>query len=112
MLDKDTHTWRWWPRRVVTRLLLQPADTGQEEAEEMGEKVEVEKEKKEEVMKEIRRGKKGSKLCSDDSGCVCLRFQAFAYSASLLPIEKETWTYCTLVKLKIRIIFAGIAKDF
>lgn len=102
MLDKDTHTWRWWPRRVVTRLLLQPADTGQEEAEEMGEKVEVEKEKKEEVMmKEIMRGKKGSKRCSDDSGCVWLRFQAFAYSASLLPIEKETWTYCTLVKLKI-----------
>ena len=94
MLDKDTHTWRWWPRRVVTRLLLQPADTGQEEVEEeMGEKVEVEKEEKEEVMmKEIMRGKKGSKRCSDDSGCVCLRFQAFAYSASLLPIEKETWT--------------------
>ena len=94
MLDKDTHTWRWWPRRVVTRLLLQPADTGQEEVEEeMGEKVEVEKEKKEAVvMKEIMRGKKGSKRCSDDSGCVWLRFQAFAYSASLLPIEKETWT--------------------
>ena len=44
MLDKDTHTWRWWPRRVVTRL-LQPADTGQEEAEEMGEQVEEEEEK-------------------------------------------------------------------
>ena len=71
MLDKDTHTWRWWPRRVVTRLLLQPADTGQEEAEEMGEKVEVEKEKKEEVMmKEIMRGKKGASVAPMTQG-VC-----------------------------------------
>ena len=69
-MDKDTHTWRWWPRRVVTRL-LQPADTGQEEAEEMGEKVEVQEEE-EEMRKDILCPKKGggSKLCSDDSGCV------------------------------------------
>ena len=56
MLDKDTHTWRWWPRRVVTRL-LQPADTGQEEAEEMGEQVE-EKEEEEMRNEKIMCGKK------------------------------------------------------
>ena len=45
-LDKDTHTWRWWwPRRVVTRI-LQPADTGQEEADMMGEEEEVQEKKK------------------------------------------------------------------
>ena len=49
-LDKDTHTWRWWPRRVVTRI-LQPADTGQEEADMMGEEEEVQ-EKKKKVKKE------------------------------------------------------------
>ena len=44
-MDKDTHTWRWWPRRVVTRI-LQPADTGQEEADMMGEEEEVQEKKK------------------------------------------------------------------
>ena len=35
--DKDTHTWRWWVwRRVVTRLLVQPANTGQENEVEKG----------------------------------------------------------------------------
>ena len=62
MLDKDTHTWRWWPRRVVTRL-LQPADTGQEEAEEMGEQVEKKEEKEEEEIRneKIMCGKKERK---------------------------------------------------
>ena len=54
-LDKDTHTWRWWSRRVVTRLLQQPADTGQEETEEkMAEKVEVQQKEKEEEMRKER----------------------------------------------------------
>ena len=39
--DKDTHTWRWWVwRRVVTRLLVQPANTGQENEKVEEEKVE------------------------------------------------------------------------
>ena len=86
-MDKDTHTWRWWPRRVVTRL-LQPADTGQEEVEEMGEQVE---EKEEEEIRNEKKmcGKKGrsegASVAPMTQG-VWLGFQAFAYSASLLPI--------------------------
>lgn len=68
--DKDTHTWRWWVwRRVVTRLLVQPANTGQENDGDKVEEEKVENINEEEYLRRMF-GKEGaSKRFSDDSGC-------------------------------------------
>ena len=68
--DKDTHTWRWWVWRcVVTRLLVQPANTGQENDGDKVEEEKVENINEEEYLRRMF-GKEGaSKRFSDDSGC-------------------------------------------